>query len=56
MSLRVSGMHVRKQEYQWKHQRSDKRCNPRPDIEAPSATFSNPTGEIHRTDRSDRLK
>src|SRR5689334_17770109 len=50
----VLAMQVWKQEYQWKRQRSDHRGNPRPYREAPSATFGNPTGEIHRTDCSDR--
>ncbi|MGA7065720.1 MAG: hypothetical protein WB048_05240, partial [Pseudolabrys sp.] len=49
-AVAVLAMQVRKQEHNWKRERPDKRSNPRPDFDRASATLSNSTSKVDRTD------
>jgi hypothetical protein len=49
----VLAAQVWEQEHQWKRERPDERGDPRPDLEAASATLGQPAGKIDRTDQAD---
>ncbi|MGA6939162.1 MAG: hypothetical protein WB041_27850, partial [Pseudolabrys sp.] len=49
-TVAVLAMQVWEQEHHWKRERPDKRSNPRPDFEGASATLSNSTSKVDRTD------